>query len=95
VLADAENIKADLIGQLGLLEEVTQPLCRVDLRADVGEGVKAQFHHRFLSARARCTQTSGDGLDAWKRRSRKDRVPLPNQLVVGLSRPPNAIMDFH
>jgi hypothetical protein len=41
VLADAENIKADLIGQLGLLEEVTQPLCRVDLWADVGEGVKA------------------------------------------------------
>jgi hypothetical protein len=41
VLADAEDVEADLVGQLGLLEEVAQPLCRVDLGADVGEGVES------------------------------------------------------
>jgi hypothetical protein len=49
VLADAEDVEADLVGKLDLLEEVSQPPCRADLRADVGEGVEAKFHHRFLS----------------------------------------------
>jgi hypothetical protein len=41
VLPDAESIEAYLIGELDLLEEVAKPLCRADLRADVGEGVEA------------------------------------------------------
>jgi hypothetical protein len=41
VLPDAENVEAYLIGELDLLEEVSQPPCRADLRADVGEGVEA------------------------------------------------------
>ena len=51
VLADAEDVEADLIGQLDLLEEVAQPPCRVDLGADVGKGVEAKFHLGFLSGR--------------------------------------------
>jgi hypothetical protein len=40
VLADAEDIEAELVGQLDLLEEVAQPQCRVDLRPYVSEGVE-------------------------------------------------------
>jgi hypothetical protein len=50
VLTDAEDVEADLVGQLDLLEEVVQPLCRGDLRTDVGEGVETEFHRRFLSS---------------------------------------------
>lgn len=71
VLADAKDIEADLVGQLDLLEEVAQPLCRADFQADVGESVEAKFHSRFLSDRVRCGRTSGDGLsDRRRRRSR-------------------------
>ena len=58
VLADAEDVEAELICQLDLLEEIVQPPRRVDLGADVGEGVKAEFHRRFLSGRVRCARTS-------------------------------------
>src|SRR5918994_1852055 len=57
VLADAEDVEAELIRQLDLLEEVVQPSCRVDLGADVGEGVEAQFHRLFLSGRVHCERT--------------------------------------
>jgi len=58
VLTDAEDVEADLIRQLDLLKEVVQPSCRVDLGADVGEGVEAKLHRRFLSGRIRCERTS-------------------------------------
>jgi len=53
VLADAEHVEADLVGELDLLEQVAQPLRRRDRPAGcrVGrhfrEGVDAQFH-RYL-----------------------------------------------
>src|SRR5215212_10213656 len=59
VLADAEDIEADLVGKLDLLEEVAQPPCRVGLGPYVGEGVEAKFHRRFLSGRVRRTRTFG------------------------------------
>src|SRR5829696_4665573 len=68
VLADAEDVEAELICQLDLLEEVVQPPCRVDLGADVGEGVEAKFHRRFLSGPVRCERNSGIAPDAWRRR---------------------------
>jgi hypothetical protein len=40
VLTDTEDVEADLVGQLDLLEEVAKPPCRVDLGPDVGEGVE-------------------------------------------------------
>jgi hypothetical protein len=58
VLTDAEDVEAELICQLDLLEEVVQPPCRVDLGADVGEGVEAKFHLRFLLGRVRCERRS-------------------------------------
>src|SRR5215212_682688 len=59
VLADAEDIEADLVGKLDLLEEVAQPPRRVGLGPYVGEGVEAKFHRRFLSGRVRLTRTFG------------------------------------
>jgi len=53
VLADAEDVQSDLIGELNLLEQVAQPLRRADRPArsgvgrDFGEGVDTQFH-RYL-----------------------------------------------
>jgi hypothetical protein len=83
VLANAEDIETYLVGQFDLLEEVAQPLCRVDLGADIGESVEAKFHCRFLSGRDRCTQTF------WGRFKRRevdalieDLVPPPTCLVV-------------
>ena len=53
MLTDSEDVEAELIRQLDLLEEVVQPPCRVDFGADVGEGVEAKFHLGFLSGRVR------------------------------------------
>ena len=50
VLADAEHVQADLVGELDLLQEVGQPLLGAGRAAgrrvpqDVAEGVDAQFH---------------------------------------------------
>ena len=54
VLAEAEDVEADLIGQLDLLDQVAQALMRADMargpaRADVGESVEAEFHDACLS----------------------------------------------
>jgi hypothetical protein len=57
VLADAEDVEADLVGQRDLLQQVAQPPRRIDLGSDVGEGVEAEFHLRFLSARI-CLRTT-------------------------------------
>jgi hypothetical protein len=43
VLADAEDVEPDLLGQLRLLEEVLQPLCGRD-RPDVGERDQPELH---------------------------------------------------
>ena len=67
VLAYAENIEPNLVGQFDLLEEVAQPMCRVDLGAHIGESVETKFHCRFLSAQDRCTRMVGDGFSALRR----------------------------
>jgi hypothetical protein len=58
VFADAEDVEADLIRQLNLLEEIMHPLRGVDLGTDVGEGVEAKFHRRFLPGLVRYAPVS-------------------------------------
>ena len=43
VLADAEHVEPELVGQLGFLEQVLQPLLGRD-RPDVGEGDQSELH---------------------------------------------------
>ena len=59
VLAEAEDVEAELVGEGDLLDEVAQALRRADraagggVGADVGEGVEAELHPgSFLSAAA-------------------------------------------
>ena len=44
VLADREHVQAELIGELGLFEQVAHPLLGADARGEVGEGGKSKFH---------------------------------------------------
>ena len=50
MLADAEDVEADLIGELDLLHEIAEALGRIDappgfrVGAHLGKGVNAQFH---------------------------------------------------
>ncbi len=50
VLPDAENVQADLVGKLDLLEQVAHPLGSPQLgaghrvHAGLGEGIDADFH---------------------------------------------------
>ena len=49
VLAQAEHVETDLVGQLDLLDQVAQPFMRADgartrFRADIRESVEAEFH---------------------------------------------------
>ena len=44
MLADGEHVEPELIGELGLLEQVAHPLLRADARAEVGEGGETEFH---------------------------------------------------
>ena len=49
VLADAEDVEADLVGELDLLDQVAQALLRADdgpdaVRRALSEGVDAEFH---------------------------------------------------
>ena len=49
VLADAEDVEPDLVGQLDLLDQVAQPLLRGLIPgSDVGERVDAELHGRRL-----------------------------------------------
>ena len=41
VLADAEDVEADLVGELDLLDEVAQPLLRADRRPVPASGVSS------------------------------------------------------
>ena len=52
VLADAEDVEADLVGQLHLLDHIAQPLLGADPRTHVGEGVEAELDLPSLVARA-------------------------------------------
>src|SRR5690349_19855249 len=51
VLADAEDVEPDGVGQLDLLEQVVHPLCRRDrlpgdgIRRQLAEGVDTQLHY--------------------------------------------------
>jgi len=56
MLAEAEHVEPDLVGQFDLLDQVAQPLVRSDRRrvglgaglgADVGESVEAEFHGKI------------------------------------------------
>ena len=49
VLADGEHVEAELVGQLGLLEQVAHPLLRADAGGEVGEGGESEFHGREYS----------------------------------------------
>jgi hypothetical protein len=69
VLADAEDVEADLVGQHDLLEEVAHPPRRVDPGSHVGEGVQTELHRRFLSGRVRRTRTLENGLSIWRGRA--------------------------
>ena len=44
MLADREHVESELIGQLGLLEQIAHPLLRADARAEVREGGESEFH---------------------------------------------------
>jgi hypothetical protein len=49
VLAEAEDVEPDLVGQRDLFDEVAQPFMRADRArpgywADVGEGIETEFH---------------------------------------------------
>ncbi len=44
VLADREHVEADLIGQLGLLEQLAHALLRRYAGGEVGEGGESEFH---------------------------------------------------
>ena len=46
VLADGEHVEAELVGELGLLEQVAHPLLGGDARAQIGEGGESKFHGR-------------------------------------------------
>jgi hypothetical protein len=48
MLADAEHIEPDLIGQLDFLDQVLQPLSRRCAGRHVGEGVESDFHIKPL-----------------------------------------------
>ena len=65
VLADAEDVQPDLVGELDLLEQVGQPLLGADRAAgrrvpqDVAEGVDPEFHAPLPSCRKRPSCPSG------------------------------------
>ncbi len=44
MLADREHVESELIGQLGLLQQIAHPLLRADARAEVREGGESEFH---------------------------------------------------
>jgi hypothetical protein len=44
MLADGEHGEPELVGQLGLLEEVSHPLLGADSGRQVGEGGQSKFH---------------------------------------------------
>jgi hypothetical protein len=54
VLAEAEDLEADLVGEFDLLDEVAQPLGWPDttaadrIGADVGEGIQSEVHGSML-----------------------------------------------
>jgi hypothetical protein len=54
VLADAEDVEPDLVGELGLVEQVAKTGVRVDrLVPQVGEGVDAELHQAATGCRRR------------------------------------------
>ena len=46
VLADREHVEPELVGELGLLEQLAHPLLGGDARREVGEGGESEFHRR-------------------------------------------------
>ena len=44
VLADREHVEPELVGQLGLLEQLAHALLRRDARGEVGEGGDSKLH---------------------------------------------------
>ena len=51
MLADREYVKTELVGELGLLEQLAHALLRADSRGEVGEGGKSKFHDGIRIAR--------------------------------------------
>ena len=49
VLADAEDVESDLVCELGLLDDLAQPLLRALALADVREREHADLHERVLA----------------------------------------------
>ena len=46
MLADREHVQTELVGELGLLEQLAHALPRADARGQVGEGGKSKLHRR-------------------------------------------------
>ena len=44
MLSDGEHVQSDLLGQLGLLQEVAHPLLGADSGGEVGKGCESKFH---------------------------------------------------
>ncbi len=49
MLTDGEQVEAELVGELGLLEQILEALLRADPGAEVGECGKPKFHARQCS----------------------------------------------
>ena len=44
VLADAEDVEPDLVGELDLLDQVAEPLARAGPGGEIAEAREAEFH---------------------------------------------------
>ena len=76
VLADREHVEAELVGELGLLEQVAHPLLGADARGEVGEGGKSKFHTNedsTIVVRTTIARTKGPEQSARRRARRSDR----------------------
>ena len=49
VLADGEDVEPELLGELGLLDELAQALLGADGGVDVREGGDSEFHGLILA----------------------------------------------
>jgi hypothetical protein len=74
VLADREHIQAELIGELGLLEQVAHPLLGAEARGEIGEGGKSKFHTNedsTIVVRTTIVTNEGPGQSAWRTSARR------------------------
>ena len=56
MLPDGEDVEPQLVGELGLLEEVAHPLLRAHAGREVGEGGEAEFHDAIHCSAFSCAR---------------------------------------